>query len=133
MDVRPAHPGHAGDDEALDFLADLRRSRVMPLECDYPLADTHVQGGSGRLHHQRPLVVGGLPARRASTSSWRPLPMVSATGLWPAPMTAAKCYSINRVPGPGDAECTAGPAGLADRARGADRTWPASWRCCPAT
>ena len=92
--------------QALAFLSDLKKSRVVPLECDYPLADTIFKEGRAAYLINGPWSWqgyrdAGLDIRLA------PLPMVSATGLWPAPLISAKCYSINRYLDPGTRACTA--------------------------
>lgn len=91
---------------ALQFLSGLRQARVVPLECDYPLADTIFKEGRAAYIINGPWSWqgyrdGGLDIRLA------PLPMVSATGQWPAPLISAKCYSINRYLDPATRECTA--------------------------
>ncbi|MCB1183203.1 extracellular solute-binding protein [bacterium] len=91
---------------ALQFLSDLKRERVVPLECDYPLADTIFKEGRAAYIINGPWSWQGY--REAGLDiALAPIPMVSATGLWPAPMTSAKCYSVNRYLDPATRECTA--------------------------
>lgn len=92
--------------QALGFLAGLRRERVVPLECDYPLADTIFKEGRAAYLINGPWSWQGY--RDAGLDiALAPLPMVSATGQWPAPFTSAKCYSINRWLDPATREVTA--------------------------
>ena len=91
---------------ALTFLADLKASRVVPRECDYPLADTIFKEGRAAYIVNGPWSWQGY--RDAGINvGLAALPQVSATGLWPSPMTSAKCYSINRYLDPATRECTA--------------------------
>lgn len=92
--------------QALGFLSDLKKRRVVPLECDYPLADTIFKEGRAAYLINGPWSWqgyrdGGIDIQLA------PLPMVSASGRWPAPLISAKCYSINRWLDPATKECTA--------------------------
>jgi maltose-binding protein MalE len=91
---------------ALTFLSGLKRDRVVPLECDYPLADTLFKEGRAAY------IINGPWSWQAYREAGirvglAPMPQVSATGLWPVPMTSAKCYSINRYLDPATRECTA--------------------------
>lgn len=92
--------------QALGFLAGLRRERVVPLECDYPLADTIFKEGRAAYIINGPWSWQGY--REAGLDiGLAPLPRVAATGQWPAPFTSAKCYSINRYLDPATRDCTA--------------------------
>jgi len=91
---------------ALTFLSDLKQSKVVPLECDYPLADTLFKEGRAAYIINGPWSwegyrSAGIDIQVAS------IPLVSSTGLWPSPMTSAKCYSINRYMDEATRECTA--------------------------
>lgn len=113
-------PGMAG---ALAFLLELKESGLVPRECDYPLADTLFKEGRAAY------VINGPWSWQGYREAGRdirlaPLPMVSSTGLWPSPMTAAKCYSVNRYLDPEARACTldllrwlTGPEAQADLAR----------------
>jgi maltose-binding protein MalE len=92
--------------EALDFLAGLKRDRVVPLECDYPLADTIFKEGRAAYIINGPWSWEGYRAEGIEIAL-AALPRVSETGLWPAPATSAKCYSINAYLDPGTREATA--------------------------
>jgi maltose-binding protein MalE len=92
--------------QALGFLSGLRRSRVVPLECDYPLADTIFKEGRAAYIINGPWSWQGYREVGIDVGL-APLPMVSGTGMWPAPFTSAKCYSINRYLDPATRECTA--------------------------
>lgn len=92
--------------QALGFLSGLKQARVVPLECDYPLADTIFKEGRAAYIINGPWSWQGY--REAGIDiALAPLPMVSGTGLWPAPLISAKCYSINRWLDPETKECTA--------------------------
>jgi len=98
--------GSAAMVDALQFLSDLKRAGVVPQECDYPLADTLFKEGRAAYIINGPWSWqgyrdGGIKVGLAS------IPMVSATGIWPTPMTSAKCYSINTYLDPATRECTA--------------------------
>jgi len=108
---------------ALAFLLNLKRSGVVPRECDYPLADTMFKQGRAAYIINGPWSwdgyrQAGLEIRLAC------IPRISSTGLWPTPMTAAKCYSVNRYLDPRTRACTldllrwlTGPQVQADLAR----------------
>ena len=92
--------------QALGFLSGLKQSQVVPLECDYPLADTIFKEGRAAYIINGPWSWQGY--RDAGIDiQLAPLPMVTATGQWPAPLISAKCYSINRYLDPATKECTA--------------------------
>jgi len=92
--------------QALGFLAGLKRERVVPLECDYPLADTIFKEGRAAYIINGPWSWQGY--REAGLDiELAALPRVAGTGLWPAPFTSAKCYSINRYLDPATRDCTA--------------------------
>ncbi|MEN8006539.1 MAG: extracellular solute-binding protein [Candidatus Krumholzibacteriota bacterium] len=91
---------------ALDFLSGLKQAKVVPLECDYPLADTIFKEGRAAYIINGPWSWegyrdAGIDIQLAS------IPKVSATGLWPTPAVSAKCYSINRYMDPATSGCTA--------------------------
>ena len=92
--------------DALDFLRGLRDDRVVPLECDYPLADTIFKEGRAAYIINGPWSWEGYRAVGIEIGL-APMPRVSATGLWPTPAISAKCYSINRYLDPATRECTA--------------------------
>lgn len=92
--------------QALGFLSGLKQARVVPLECDYPLADTIFKEGRAAYIINGPWSWQGYREVGIDVGL-APLPMVSATGTWPAPFTSAKCYSINRYLDPATRECTA--------------------------
>ncbi len=90
---------------ALGFLKQLKDEGVVPLECDYPLADTIFSEGRAAYIINGPWSWQGY--REAGIDiRLAPIPMVSETGLWPTPMTSAKCYSINRYLNKETYECT---------------------------
>ena len=91
---------------ALDFLRDLKERRVVPRECDYPLADTIFKEGRAAYIINGPWSWEGYRAAGIDIELGC-IPLVSATGLWPSPMTSAKCYSVNRYLDPATKTCTA--------------------------
>lgn len=91
---------------ALGFLRDLKNERVVPLECDYPLADTIFMEGRAAYIINGPWSWQGY--RDAGLNiELAPIPRVSATGLWPTPMTSAKCFSVNAYLNEETRACTA--------------------------
>ena len=96
-------PAMAG---ALDFMLGLKRAGVAPRECDYPLADTLFKEGRAAYIINGPWSWQGYRAAGVKIAL-APLPRVSATGLWPSPMTATKGYSVNRYLDPATREATA--------------------------
>ncbi|HPF36555.1 MAG TPA: extracellular solute-binding protein [Candidatus Krumholzibacteria bacterium] len=91
--------------QALAFLKALLDAGVMPRECDYQLADTLFKEGRAAYIVNGPWSwdgyrTAGVPIALA------PLPRISATGLWPSPMTAAKCYSVNKALDPATRQAT---------------------------
>ena len=92
--------------KALRFLQTLKQERLVPLECDYPLADTIFKEGRAAYIINGPWSWEGY--REAGIDvGLGCLPMVSETGLWPSPATSAKCYSVNRYIDPATREVTA--------------------------
>ncbi len=92
--------------DALGFMYSLKQMQVIPRECDYPLADTIFMEGRAAYIINGPWSwegyrAGGIDIRLA------PIPKVAATGLYPTPMTSAKCYSINAYIDENTRECTA--------------------------
>ena len=92
--------------DALEFMYSLKQKQVIPRECDYPLADTIFMEGRAAYIINGPWSwegyrAGGIDIQLA------PIPKVAATGLYPTPMTSAKCYSINAYLDPATRECTA--------------------------
>jgi len=92
--------------KALDFLGGLKKDRIVPLECDYPMADTIFKEGRAAYIINGPWSWEGYRSVGLEIGLAN-IPMVSETGLWPTPMTSAKCYSINRYLDPATRECTA--------------------------
>ncbi len=92
--------------KALDFLGDLKKERLVPMECDYPMADTIFKEGRAAYIINGPWSWEGYRSVGLEIGLGN-IPRISETGLWPTPMTSAKCYSINRYHDPGTRECTA--------------------------
>lgn len=92
--------------DALAFMADLKARGVIPRECDYPLADTIFMEGRAAFIINGPWSWEGYRARGIDIQLG-PIPKVAQTGLWPTPMTSAKCYSVNAYIDPATRDCTA--------------------------
>ncbi len=90
---------------ALCFLRSLRDLGVVPLECDYPQADTLFKEGRAAYIINGPWCWSGYQDLGIDVKLG-PIPRVSSTGLWPSPMTSAKCYMVNRFLDPATVECT---------------------------
>jgi len=91
--------------DALAFLKSLVDAGVMPRECDYQLADTLFKEGRAAYIVNGPWSWDGY--RQAGVDiELGLLPRIPATGLWPSPMTAAKCYSVNRYTHPSSMPAT---------------------------
>lgn len=91
--------------DALAFLKSLVDAGVMPRECDYQLADTLFKEGRAAYIVNGPWSWDGY--RQAGVDiELGLLPRIEATGLWPSPMTAAKCYSVNRYTHPASMPAT---------------------------
>jgi maltose-binding protein MalE len=81
--------------DAIRFVLDLRdRYRVIPGEADYDVAETLFMEGRAAAIINGPWALGGYE-RAGIDFGIAPIPRVSATGLWSAPMVAAKGYSVN--------------------------------------
>jgi len=81
--------------DALSFLVFLRdTARIVPRELDYDIADALFKEGKAGMIINGPWSWGGY--RQAGLDfGVAKIPMVSATGLWPAPMVSPLGYSIN--------------------------------------
>jgi maltose-binding protein MalE len=81
--------------DAIRFVIDLRdRYRVIPAEADYDVAETLFMEGRAAAIINGPWALGGYE-RAGIDFGIAPIPRVSETGLWSAPMVAAKGYSVN--------------------------------------
>jgi len=81
--------------EAIRFVLDLRdRYRVIPAEADYDVAETLFMEGRAAAIINGPWAWAGYE-RAGIDFGIAPIPRVSETGLWSAPMVAAKGYSVN--------------------------------------
>lgn len=92
--------------QALAFLKRLKDLEVVPRECDYPLADTLFKEGRAAYVINGPWSWEGYRGLGIEIGL-APIPRVSATGRWPSPMTATKCYSVNAYFDPATTACTA--------------------------
>jgi len=82
--------------DALSFLVYLRdTAKIVPAELDYDIADALFKEGRAAMIINGPWSWGGYRKAGIDYGLAR-IPMVSKTGLWPAPMVSPKCYSINK-------------------------------------
>ncbi len=80
---------------AIRFVLDLRdRYHVIPGESDYDVAETLFKEGRAATIINGPWALAGYGASGVDYGI-APLPRVAETGLWAAPMVAAKGYSVN--------------------------------------
>lgn len=80
---------------AIRFVLDLRdRYRVIPAESDYDTAETLFKEGRAASIINGPWAFAEYE-RAGIDFGIAPIPRVSETGLWSAPMVAAKGYSVN--------------------------------------
>lgn len=83
--------------EAFRFVTDLRdRYRIMPVECDYEIADSKFNDGRAAMIINGAWAWGRYLASPKVDFGLAVLPRNDRTGLWPAPMVAAKGYYFNR-------------------------------------
>jgi len=84
-----------GTIEALKFIRDLRdRHRVIPVEADYNVADALFKDGKSAMIINGDWSWAGY--RKAGINiGVAPLPKITSTGLWCAPMVAPRGFSIN--------------------------------------
>lgn len=81
--------------EAIRFVLDLRdRYQVIPAEADYDVAEALFMEGRAAAIINGPWAWAGYE-RAGIDFGIAPLPRVSETGQWSAPMVAAKGYSVN--------------------------------------
>lgn len=85
-------PGMVG---ALEFLASLRKERVMPRECNYAVADNLFKEGKAAYLVNGPWSWTAYKAAGIDLGI-APLPRVGEGGRWCGPMTASKGYSISK-------------------------------------
>ncbi len=86
--------------EAFKFVRSLRSQyKIVPPDCDYNTADALFKEGRAAMLINGPWSWSGYGAAGVDYELAR-IPMVSSTGLWPAPMVSPLGYSINvRVDG----------------------------------
>jgi maltose-binding protein MalE len=84
-----------GTIEALKFIRDLRdRHRVIPAEADYNVADALFKDGKSAMIINGDWSWAGY--RKAGINiGVAPLPKITSTGLWSAPMVAPRGFSVN--------------------------------------
>ena len=80
---------------ACQFILDLRNKyKIIPLECDYDMADALFKQGHSAMIINGPWSWGGYKKAGIDFDLAR-IPKVSQTGLWPTPMFSPKGYSVN--------------------------------------
>jgi maltose-binding protein MalE len=84
-----------GTIEALKFIRDLRdKHRVIPVEADYNVADALFKDGKSAMIINGDWSWAGY--RKAGINiGVAPLPKITSTGLWSAPMVAPRGFSVN--------------------------------------
>lgn len=89
--------GTKGVADALQFVHDLKFvHKIVPLECDYDTADTLFKEGKAAMLINGDWSLGGYNDAGLNFGT-APIPGVTATGLYPSPMTAGKYYMINNA------------------------------------
>lgn len=80
---------------ALNFIRQLRdKEKIVPNEADYEIADALFKDGKAAMLINGDWSWAGY-AQKGIDLGIAPLPKITATGLWCAPMTSPKGYSIN--------------------------------------
>ena len=80
---------------ALNFIRQLRdKEKIVPNEADYEIADALFKDGKAAMLINGDWSWAGY-AQKGIDIGIAPLPKITATGLWCAPMTSPKGYSIN--------------------------------------
>lgn len=80
----------------LQFLHDLKFSdKIIPSESDYGGADTLFKEGKAAMIINGDWSLGDYKAALGDKLGAAPIPMVSATGMWPAPYTSGKFLMIS--------------------------------------
>jgi maltose-binding protein MalE len=85
----------------LKYIQNLRDTeKIIPNEADYEIADALFKDGKTAMLINGDWSWSGY-AERGIDLGVAPIPLMTASGLWPAPMTSPKGYSLNRnVEGP---------------------------------
>ena len=80
---------------ALKFIRDLRdKEKIVPFEADYEIADALFKDGKAAMLINGDWSWAGYQQKGIDLGI-APLPKITATGLWCAPMTSTKGFSIN--------------------------------------
>lgn len=83
--------------KALQFVHDLKFvEKVVPQECDYNTMDTLFKEGKAAMIINGDWSLGGYTEAGVNYGT-APIPQVSATGLWPSPMTSGKYWMFNKA------------------------------------
>jgi basic membrane lipoprotein Med (substrate-binding protein (PBP1-ABC) superfamily)/maltose-binding protein MalE len=91
--------------EALQFMSDLSNEyMVVPPGCDYDTADTLFKEGKAAMIINGDWSLGGYSQIEGLDYGTAPIPMISETGLWPAPMTSGRYYMVSNQVQPGTPE-----------------------------
>lgn len=82
--------------DTLTFLADLKKQGVIPKESDYDAAEALFKEGKAAMIINGPWSWQGYIDKGIDIGLAR-IPMVKATGKWPAPYTSTKSYFVSRI------------------------------------
>ncbi|MBC7262957.1 MAG: extracellular solute-binding protein [Chloroflexi bacterium] len=83
--------------KALQFVHDLKFvEKVVPQECDYNTMDTLFKEGKAAMIINGDWSLGGYTEAGVNFGT-APIPQVSASGLWPSPMTSGKYWMFNKA------------------------------------
>lgn len=81
--------------DTLQFLSDLKNKfKVVPTECDYNAADTLFKEGKAAMIINGDWSLSDYAKILGADHGIAPIPMVSATGKWPAPYTSGKYFMV---------------------------------------
>jgi len=82
--------------KASRFINELREKKIVPPECDYDLANQLFKQQNAAMIINGPWSWGGYIDAGVDIGLAR-IPLVSATGKWPAPMVSATGFCLNKV------------------------------------
>lgn len=81
--------------KTLQFMYDLKAvHKIVPVECDYNAADTLFKEGKAAMIINGDWALGDYTKLLGADHGVAPIPMVKATGKWPAPYTSGKYFMI---------------------------------------
>ncbi|GAB6089677.1 extracellular solute-binding protein [Spirochaeta dissipatitropha] len=81
--------------DTLQFMYDLKFThRITPQEADYNTMDTLFKEGKAAMIINGDWTLGEYPEILGDDFAVAPIPMISSTGLWPAPYTSGKYFMV---------------------------------------